>query len=511
MVSGIEAAGIALALIPLLINQIDNYARGIERLKLLSNYHRELLTYTTGLSTQHAIFQCTLESVLENVVDDQEAVAGLIGDPRGAGWKDPTLQKALLRKLGRNYGPFFGNVNSLSELLERLTGKLNLPNAETDQTCNNVRSFWKFWKIVSRAVYDDLLEKIEATNTILRTLIDQANEQEERRERQKPWTRLLRQYQGDWKHIESLFQTIAGGSSWKCRCRAYHCVHVRLQPYLAEHNDDPCCTEAQSSFYFMFSNIHATSQTGAWNWREAMFKPHVNGSRQNSTNLTTSSKKLISDLCSSLQSFDPMLHQGHHQKHGIGYISEDVNSVYQYTMHAVQGSESSSLEQSLREALASLSRRNRLYIAASLACAVLRYHENWLKNAWDSSNFHLTAKTSDSVYLSWPLSTPRDLDEQYPKSSEEKRESILQSLGVSLVELSLGRPLDPLISAKNETRDCDQVIDNSTLNLTKQVRQESGWHYANVVDNCFSWSGVSTICRESHSFEERLIELSLLC
>ncbi|KAJ5195834.1 hypothetical protein N7449_006313, partial [Penicillium cf. viridicatum] len=114
---------------------------------------------------------------------DEETVTTLIENPQGAGWNDLSLQKALLRKLRRNYTP---------------------------------------------AVYDDLLGKIDAANTILRTLIDKANRQE-RRARQTPWTRVLKRYQRERKHTESVLQTI-GGTPWRCHCREHHCVHLRLQP-----------------------------------------------------------------------------------------------------------------------------------------------------------------------------------------------------------------------------------------------------------------------------------------
>ncbi|KAJ5361951.1 hypothetical protein N7541_002795 [Penicillium brevicompactum] len=510
MVSGIEAAGVALALIPLLVNQIDGYARGIEKIRLLRNCHRELLTYHTGLNTQHAILQCTLENVLDKVVNDEEAVASLIQDPQGAGWKDATLQKALLRKLGRNYEPFLGNMSSLSELLIRLSKKLELPAMETNQTSTNLHSFWKFWKILSRAVYDDLLEKIEAVNTILRTLIDQANIQEERRERHPPWTSLLRRYQNEREHVEQLFRTIAGGSSWQCHCLEHHCVHIRLQPYLTEHVDKASYPKSPSGFYFIFSNIHASSQTGAWDWREVIFKPQANGILPGSTTLAGQPvEQQIPDLCSSLQNLKPPFKQ----HRAIGYISDDLNPSCRYTMHPVQSMRHNSLKQSLNEALTSFSRRDRLYIAASIACAVLQYHGNWLKDRWDSSNFQLAAEALDTVYISWPLCTNSGFKTSASFSSAERRESILHSLGMCLVELSLGRPLDASSSTNNATPHGNNGlkggkcgIADSTLRLTKEVRLESGWHYASAVDNCLSWSGVSTICRESHSFEEQMFD-----
>jgi hypothetical protein len=126
MVTGIEAAGLALAILPLFVNQIDAYVRGIEKIKGLRRYRREFKGYSVGLSTQHAILLNTLEQALEGVVNDEDQVSELIRDPQGDGWKDPDLQKRLRRKLDRNYEVFIGNMTGLSELLEQLSHKLEI-------------------------------------------------------------------------------------------------------------------------------------------------------------------------------------------------------------------------------------------------------------------------------------------------------------------------------------------------------------------------------------------------
>ena len=126
MVTGIEAAGLALAILPLFVNQIDAYVRGIEKIKGLRRYRREFKGYAINLRTQHAILLNTLEQALEGVVNDEDQVSELICDPQGDGWKDPDLQKRLRSKLDRNYEVFMGNMAGLSELLEQLSHKLDI-------------------------------------------------------------------------------------------------------------------------------------------------------------------------------------------------------------------------------------------------------------------------------------------------------------------------------------------------------------------------------------------------
>jgi hypothetical protein len=88
-----EAAGVALAILPLLLNQLDNYVQGLETLKgfRAKRYRRELDGYLSILRTQQAIFVNTLERSLDGVVEYQNDVDDLISSPSGNLWKEPTL------------------------------------------------------------------------------------------------------------------------------------------------------------------------------------------------------------------------------------------------------------------------------------------------------------------------------------------------------------------------------------------------------------------------------------
>lgn len=147
MASGIEVAGLALAILPLLVNQIDGYVRGIEKIKAFRSYRRELKGYSVGLSTQQTILLNTLEQALEGVVDDVDQVSELIRNPRGDGWKDPVLEKRLRCKLDRNYEVFMGNMTCLSEMIEQLSHKLGI--SITDMKVGIPNTGW----LVSNARY----------------------------------------------------------------------------------------------------------------------------------------------------------------------------------------------------------------------------------------------------------------------------------------------------------------------------------------------------------------------
>jgi hypothetical protein len=132
MVTGIETAGVVLAILPLIVNQLDSYVQGIESLKgfRTRRYRRQFEEWATRLGTQRAILLNTLEQSLEGVVDYDDDISELINNPLGPLWRDPSFQKNLAKKLDRNYGAFVRTMTELSTLLETLSRKLGLQSAD---------------------------------------------------------------------------------------------------------------------------------------------------------------------------------------------------------------------------------------------------------------------------------------------------------------------------------------------------------------------------------------------
>ncbi|KAJ6178156.1 hypothetical protein N7519_008617 [Penicillium mononematosum] len=522
MVTGIEAAGLALAILPLFVNQIDAYVRGIEKIKGLRRYRREFKGYAVGLRTQHAILLNTLEQALEGVVDDEDQVSELICNPQGDGWKDPDLQKRLRWKLDRNYEVFMANMAGLSELLEQLSHKLDVGATDIKTPVNEAWNIWKFRKILSKAVYDDILVKIDGTNTILKTLVDQSFHLEDTKKTRQSWSYLLKRYQKARRHAEGLFKTIIGGSYWRCQCKTHHCVHLQLRTNSLQSTEEypDKDFDMASQFRMIFSNTKETDLTCLWTWTEVVFEPWqveeivtVESRSRNDDSRPYRQKKPkvqfdippveevqssekrrealsappIQDFCSSL------------------CIAES----YAGRRESLDTSKTHS-QKPLREALPHISRRDRLHIATALACGMIQFCGNWLKSWWDISDVYLAATSDDGVnvlldnlYLSWPISTTSTIpgpasDTKYSNLGDNR----LLPLGLALVELSLGKSLHTLLDTEDGNQDTLVAKFKTASWLVKMVYMESGTNYADVVNSCLSWSA---LCLEKR-FEERVFD-----
>lgn len=399
---------------------------------------------------------------------------------------------------------------------------------------------WKFRKIISKAVYDDLLAKIDGTNTSLKTLVDYSSQLEGPKKRRQTWSYLLKRYQKARKHAEALFKAIIGGSYWRCPCKKSHCVHLRLQTNSLQstekHPDGDFDTTSQ--FRMVFSNGNEANPTCLWTWTEVVFEPwqveemvtvaslclHDDSKsyRQKKPKVqfeipveekvqplekrqAALSAPPIQDFCSSL-----CVAESHVERRAsIGSISNELDASVKYTMHAVKTLPTCIPQKPLRDVLSDISRRDRLHIAAALACGMIQYCGNWLKSWWNISDVYLAAASDgrnvlvDDLYLSWPLSTTGKIqapcnDMHSPGFGGER----LLPLGLALVELSLGKSLYTLLDVEDEDQGTLVSKFKTTPWIFEMVYMQSGTNYLEAVNSCLAWSD---LCLE-RKFEERVFD-----
>jgi hypothetical protein len=142
-----------------------------------------------------------------------------------------------------------------------------------------------------------------------------------------------------------------------------------------------------------------------------------------------------------------------------------------------------------------LSRRDRLFLAAALASSAVKFDGSWLKKYWRSRDIFFlqhdwpTAETKHP-YLSWRVLVGESLHEEEPLAPiaptpiDGIHKEILFPLGLTLIELSLARTWADIGSANHgKSRE-------STNNLEETLRlvyDESGLHYGDAVRSCLFW------------------------
>ncbi|KIW09891.1 hypothetical protein PV08_11992 [Exophiala spinifera] len=442
MVTGIETVGVVLAILPLVVNQLDNYVRGIETLKGFRNkrHRRQLEEYSTRLGTQHAILLNSLEQALEGVVDYEDDISDLINCPLGSSWRNQEFQRKLSRKLDRNYDVFVRTTTEISRELQYLSTKLGWDSATTtqmswDDTGTVERELRKFKDIFSKSVYNELLSKIENANGALQTLIEQSRRRETTRKHRVFKKKPLLKYKNARKHATNIYNAIVHGTCWPCPCSESHCVHLRIEPQALD--EDDLKHQTQEAFVpkirMVFTSKIPSKGTPLWYWQEVetipvasepvTVAPSLTKAKSASASTVVTKRtgpdrrvtfaaivestldtvpwprvnnslpppKQISNMCSALCS----------QNAGdrlLGSILDRSDPTHQYHIYLTDRVDTSvptksladvleaSAKDSLRFSIANqslmLSRHDRLSLAATLALSVLQYQGSWLKPQW---------------------------------------------------------------------------------------------------------------------------------
>ncbi|KAJ5985297.1 hypothetical protein N7522_012493 [Penicillium canescens] len=541
MVTGIEATGVALAILPLLVNQLDNYARGLEKIKAFRRYKWQLEDYSTGLSTQYAILLNTLELSLEGVVDDHDERSELISNPRGPGWSERGFQQQLTEKLDRNYVPFTRTSISIKPL-----------NA------------LKFRKVFSIAIYQDLLDKIDKTNQILKTLSEQSQQRDESRRGPAKRRKYLNRYRDNRRHAKAIYAImVQNGQCWSGSCHDEHSVGFQLDQIVLNGTKGSSDAPLDPKFHLILpppKSDSASYHQGRWREIKVVASPNVEScclpqdpqlpARTRKVQFTTCSPATvcmenvhtgpirelgspIADLCSTLDQFDATSPEANLDS--IGYISSEQASFgSRYHMSLVRSIQHGMHVHSLQETLIGtpslpdspiqrsneLSRRDRLHLATLLAFSVFQLHGTWLQQKWGTSDvlfvrpLQSTFPQYERPYLlrSVRRSSETGLGGAASEVCTDSRRRhianyILFPLALALIELSLGRAICTLVRPGDGDASEEGSQFNTAARLLRDVYCESGSSYGDVVKECLYWSKSQGDGFEDPHFDESVFDI----
>jgi hypothetical protein len=126
--SGVEAAGLALAVFPIVIGFLERYQDGYQMLRDWVLFRREFTRLVNDLHREQILFRQHVESALRSVTDSEFELMEMMEDPQDLRWKSEILAQRFKRKLSgtgeyENYmssiGSIYDNLNDMSEKLKR--------------------------------------------------------------------------------------------------------------------------------------------------------------------------------------------------------------------------------------------------------------------------------------------------------------------------------------------------------------------------------------------------------
>ena len=119
MMSGIEVVGLTVASFSIVVNAIHKLPEGLETIRILRGYRRELAGYGLRLETQRTIYHNTLYNLLYRIVPTKALRQLFDADPARV-WEQPEYEAGLRARLGHSCGVYLSIVERLREDLEEM-------------------------------------------------------------------------------------------------------------------------------------------------------------------------------------------------------------------------------------------------------------------------------------------------------------------------------------------------------------------------------------------------------
>ena len=135
MLTGVETAGLVLAIFPLVLNGLSHWLEGLHKIKRWRRVHRQLKIYEIRLQSQKVTYQNTLELLLVGIVQTDDDTAAMLAEPGGEVWKKAKYDHLLRSRLGCAYDPFFEMIELMVTTLREIEKKLGTKAGTVSQTC----------------------------------------------------------------------------------------------------------------------------------------------------------------------------------------------------------------------------------------------------------------------------------------------------------------------------------------------------------------------------------------
>lgn len=127
--SGIEVAGIALAVFPILVDGLVRFIDGVQTIKWYRRYRARLQDYADIMGAQRIWYQDTLEELLTDIVQNEDELVALTAQPTGAIWENPLYGQKLKQRLGRSHEVYLRLSEKMVEALLSMCEELGIDSS----------------------------------------------------------------------------------------------------------------------------------------------------------------------------------------------------------------------------------------------------------------------------------------------------------------------------------------------------------------------------------------------
>ena len=124
--SGIEVAGIALAVFPILVGGLSQFAEGARTIKYWRRCRAQLEDYADDIKSQETYYLDTLDELLIGIVQSEDDLAQLTSAPTAFAEARPEYDQQLRQRLGRSYSEYVRSVTNMVKTLGVLREKLGI-------------------------------------------------------------------------------------------------------------------------------------------------------------------------------------------------------------------------------------------------------------------------------------------------------------------------------------------------------------------------------------------------
>jgi hypothetical protein len=132
MLTGVELAGVVLAVFPLVITGLELYEEGFQCIMEWIRFRVEFSKFMNGVCRQKIFFRQNIEALLSPIVASEYEMSQLLDNPGSEAWRNAELNERLRGRLPgvMEYECYMATVSSILGVLEKLKHKLKIVDGQ---------------------------------------------------------------------------------------------------------------------------------------------------------------------------------------------------------------------------------------------------------------------------------------------------------------------------------------------------------------------------------------------